>query len=323
MAELDQLFSRAREWGEASLAIATVIRTWGSAPRPIGSHMLVHDDGRFEGSVSGGCVENDVIAEARMVARNGGLRRLLFGVEDASAWHAGLPCGGDIEILIQQVGERGFAPGWFGCIAKAREKGEIFRLATDLDTGLTGKAVGPGDFINHYRPRRRLLIVGAVQIAQILCRFAEELDFEVTIIDPRQAYLDRSRFPSGHLNDRWPDDAIRAAKPNSSTAVVTLSHDPKLDDPALLAALASPAGYIAALGSTRSHHARLERLEALGVTGEALDRIEGPAGVPLGGRSVSEIALSIAAGAVRALSEAVPEHRDSSPVAAVHHHVFV
>ncbi|WP_342249224.1 XdhC family protein [Sphingomonas sp. OTU376] len=304
MAELDILLERARQWAGSPLALATVLQTWGSAPRPVGSHMLVRADGAFEGSVSGGCVENDVLFTAMRHALAGGSSRHTFGVADEAGWQHGLPCGGTIEILVQAVRDDCFPQGLFSELAASRAGRTEFATSTDLSTGRTHAGIRPGSFINVYRPRRRMLIVGAVQIAQALSRFARELDFDVSIIDPRTAYLTAERFPGMRRMDQWPDEAIRAARPDTSTAVVTLSHDSKIDDPALIAALAFPTGYVAALGSERSHRARLDRLRQHGLREGALRQIEGPAGVPLGGRGVADIALSIAAGAVRRLSEA-------------------
>lgn len=293
MAELDALLACGARWAGTSLAIATVVKTWGSAPRPVGSHMLVRADGAFEGSVSGGCVENDVIAAAALLATSGGSSLLSFGVTDDESWVHGLPCGGTIEIFIKSVDPDHFPPALFDELAAARSLGTAFTTSTHFPTGRTVAGMCSGSFIHVYEPPRRMLIVGAVQIAQPLCRFARELDFDVTL----------ERFPDIRHDDRWPDDAICQARPDSFTAIVTLSHDPKLDDPALIAALAHPTGYIAALGSTRSHQARLKRLRTHGVPESALRRIDGPAGIALGGRGVSEIALSIAAGAVKRLNE--------------------
>ena len=159
-----------------------------------------------------------------------------------------------------------------------------------------------GDFVNLYLPPRRLLIVGAVQIAQSLVPFARQLGIAVTLIDPRSRFLTAERFPDVPRDDRWPDEAIAAHAPDRSTAVVVLSHDPKIDDPGLVAALAAPTGYVAALGSRRSHEKRLERLSALGLDAAALARIEGPAGIAIGALNPGEIALSIAAAMVRAFN---------------------
>jgi xanthine dehydrogenase accessory factor len=302
MSDLDRLLARAAEWRDQPLALATVTRTWGSAPRPRGSHMLVAADGRFEGSVSGGCVEGEVLANAAEVIAGGDTRRLRYGVADAAAWEVGLPCGGEIEVMVQAVGERGFPRALFDRIAADRADGRTMCLATDEATGLTTEGE-EGGFVNTYHPPRRMLIVGAVQIAQSLAMLARELDFSVTVIDPRARFLTAERFPGTSLDDRWPDEAVAAARPDPATAVVTLSHDTKIDDPALAAALRSEAGYIAALGSRKSHASRLERLSAQGFDDAALARIDGPAGVPIGAIGAAEIALSVAAGAVRAFSD--------------------
>jgi xanthine dehydrogenase accessory factor len=280
------------------MAIATVVSTWGSAPRPRGSHMLVRDDGRFEGSVSGGCVENDILATAEDVIAGAPAMVKTYGVADPAAWEVGLPCGGEIAVLVQPVSDEGFHPQLFEAIEGARANGASFDVATDLATGrsVPGSA---GDFVNRYDPPRRLVIVGAVQIAQRLTGLARELGIVTHVIDPRGRFLTPERFPGVTLDDRWPDEAVTALKPDPATAVVTLSHDPKIDDPALIAALAHPTGYVAALGSRRSHAARLERLAAAGVAEADLARIDGPAGIDIGSIGPAEIALSIAAAMVR------------------------
>lgn len=300
--EFDRLIAAAHDWRPARMALATVIATWGSAPRPRGSHMLVDETGRFEGSVSGGCVEGEVLHAAAATIADGKVRRLDFGVADDSAWAIGLPCGGEIALLVQPVAEQGFPPDLFDRIAQARATGRSIALSTDFATGRTeiGDDPGEGRFVNRYAPPRRLLIVGAVQIAQSLTAIARGLDVAPTLIDPRGRFLTEERFPGAELDDRWPDEAIAARKPDAATAIVTLSHDPKIDDPALIAALASPAFYIAALGSRRSHAKRLERLTQAGLGDADFTRIDAPAGLDIGAQGPAEIALSIAAGMVRA-----------------------
>lgn len=303
MHDHETVFSAFEAWRGAPMALATVVSTWGSAPRPRGSHMLIHADGRFEGSVSGGCVEGEVIALAEQVIASGKSERRRYGVPDSSAWEVGLPCGGNIEIVVQPVSDGGFSPALFDAIARGRADGTSVNVATDLDTGASWLAVeGEADaFVNRYTPPRRLFIVGAVQIAQSLAGIARALGIRPVVIDPRSRFLTDERFPDTELDDRWPDEAIRAACPDKASAVVTLSHDPKIDDPALIEALAHSTGYVAALGSRRSHAARLERLAAAGVGEGDLARIEGPAGIDIGAIGAAEIALSIAAGMVAAL----------------------
>lgn len=299
MAENDSVLAAARAWKGAPMALATVVSTWGSAPRPRGSHMLVHADGRLEGSVSGGCVEGDILEAAAQVIAGAPAAVKHYGVADAAAWEVGLPCGGQIAVLVQPVGPRGFPPELFDAIDAARAKGRALDVSTDLTSGVSVLGAGTGDFVNRYDPPRRLIIVGAVQIAQALAGLARELGISTVVVDPRGRFLTAERFPGVMLDDRWPDDAVTACRPDPATAVVTLSHDPKIDDAALIAALAHPTGYVAALGSRRSHAARLERLAAAGVAPADLARIEGPAGIDIGAIGPSEIALSIAAGMIR------------------------
>ncbi|MGC4251626.1 MAG: XdhC family protein [Sphingobium sp.] len=298
MIDNEAVIRKAREWRGAPLALATVVSTWGSAPRPRGSHMIVHGDGRFEGSISGGCVEADVLQRAGDVigGRPGHLQS--YGVTDGDAWSAGLPCGGEISVLVQPVAAQGFPPELFDRIASASEQGRSLTLSTDLETGLTVEGPVEGQFISRYDPPRRLLIVGAVQIAQSLAALAQAIGVTPVVIDPRGRFLTEERFPGIMLDDRWPDEAIAALHPGESTAIVTLSHDIKIDDPALTAALRAPTGYIAALGSRKSHAARLERLTAAGFMADDLARIDGPAGLDIGAVGAAEIALSIAAGMI-------------------------
>ncbi len=304
--EFDRLAHAAARWRGRPMAIATVVSTWGSAPRPRGSHMLVADDGQFEGSVSGGCVEGEVLAAAAETIADGQMRRLHFDVAEETAWSASLPCGGEIAVIVQPFADGGFPPALLDSIMAGRAAGRAVAVTTDLATGLSqeGEDAEEDSFVNRYLPPRRLLIVGAVQIALPLAMFARGLDIAPVIIDPRDRFRTADRFPGLTLDDRWPDEAVTAHRPDPATAVVTLSHDMKLDDPALVAALRSPAGYIAALGSTRSHAKRIERLTAMGFDADALARIDGPAGIAIGALGPAEIALSIAAGMVRAFRQA-------------------
>lgn len=301
MADNDSVLTAAATWKGAPMAIATVVSTWGSAPRPRGSHMLVHEDGRFEGSVSGGCVESDIMATAAEVIAGAPFQLKRYGVADAAAWEVGLPCGGEIEVLVQPVSAEGFDPELFDRITEARDAGKALSVTTDLSSGQSSlRPVEGAAFINRYDPPRRLLIVGAVQIAQALAGLARELGIQTVVIDPRARFLTEERFPGVTLDDRWPDEAVTAWLPGPATAVVTLSHDTKIDDPALIAALAAPTGYVGALGSRRSHAARRERLAAAGVAERDLDRIDAPVGLDIGAIGPAEIALSVAAAMVAA-----------------------
>ncbi|MFL0415297.1 XdhC family protein [uncultured Sphingomonas sp.] len=305
MADNDSVLSAAQSWKGARMALATVVSTWGSAPRPRGSHMLVHEDGRFEGSVSGGCVEGDILDTAARVIAGSPFAVKKYGVADASAWEVGLPCGGEISVMVQPVSAEGFDPELFDRIVEARAEGQSLMIATDLSTGHSDlRPVATGEiFANRYDPPRRLIVVGAVQIAQSLVGLARTLGIETVVVDPRGRFLTEERFPDTTLDDRWPDEAVEAYKPGPSTAVVTLSHDTKIDDPALVAALAANTGYVGALGSRKSHAARLQRLTEAGVSAEDLARIDGPVGLDIGAIGPAEIALSIASAMVKAFHD--------------------
>lgn len=274
-------------------AIATVIETWGSAPRRTGAHLVIRDDGLFEGSVSGGCVEGDVIAAAADVIVEDRPRRLEYGVADARAWEVGLACGGRIAVRVQPVSEAGFPPALVQRLTAALGAGESVRLTTGED-GVTREGEGDG-FQRLYEPAGRLIIVGAVHIAQALVPMAELLGYRPLVVDPRGSFAAAERFAAIPVDPRWPDEALAEWKPDAASAVVTLTHDPKLDDPALIAALRSPAFYVAALGSRKTQAARRERLAAAGFDDAALARIHGPAGLAIGAANPAEIALSIAA----------------------------
>jgi xanthine dehydrogenase accessory factor len=315
--EVAQLASRARAWLDAGhgVALATVVSTWGSAPRRQGSHLIIRDDGTFEGSVSGGCVEGDVITEAAEVIGSGQFRRLEYGVANETAWRVGLACGGRISVLLQPIGHPHFPAALLDRLVVAQRAGEPLMLVTDLGTGQTremaaGETPSPeGAFVNHYPPPLRLAVVGAVHIAQSLVPLARSLGYSVTVIDPRELFATAQRFEGVPLDRRWPDEALDAWQPNAASAVVALTHDPKLDDAALRVALSSPAFYIGALGSSRSHLARVERLAAAGIDPQLIERIRGPAGLPIGAANPPEIALSIAAEMVAAWRKASPEPR--------------
>lgn len=296
----------AADWHRAGhgVAIATVIQTWGSAPRPVGSHLAVRDDGHLEGSVSGGCVEGDVLVEAASIIANGGFRRLDYGVDDDTAWTVGLPCGGSIAVIVQQLGDDGFPAALVDAVVSATAARRHIDLVTDLATGRT---MLDGDranaFVNRYAPPPRLVIVGAGHIAQSLAPMARLAGFEVMVVDPRDRFATPDRFPGIPLDHRFPDEALAALPLDAATAVVTLSHDPKIDDPALIAALESDAFYIAGLGSRRNQARRLERLRSLGHDDAAQGRINGPAGLAIGALTPPEIAVSILAQLVGALRQ--------------------
>ena len=321
---------------ERGIALATVIRTWGSSPRPPGALMAVNSDGEIAGSVSGGCVEGAVIEAAQDVIRSGLARKLHFGVADETAWEVGLACGGEIEVLVQpldpvlfnlqvalaeqgrpfasvtRVSETGVQPGRTVLLLGREDvrlfEGETLSLSVIeqadevLSAGETAMIEHGGQqyFVNVHRPAPALVIVGGVQITIALVTLANTLGYRTIVVDPRRAFGTEARFAHADrlLND-WPDEALRQLEINRSTAVAVLTHDPKLDDPALLAALQSDAFYVGALGSRKTQSARRERLLAAGLSTAQLDRLHGPIGLDLGGRTPEEIALAIMAEIVR------------------------
>jgi xanthine dehydrogenase accessory factor len=206
---------------------------------------------------------------------------------------------------VQNVSPEHFPGKLFGAIIDARTSRETLLIGTNIETGVSQIVENEtgGLFINCYLPPRRLIIVGAVEIASALSDIARSTGIDVTLVDPRARFLTPERFPDVMLDDRWPDEALAALKPDARTAVVTLSHDPKIDDPALVAALASPASYIGALGSKASHAKRLDRLALAGVGAADLARIEGPAGIAINAISAAEIALSIAGSMLRVFND--------------------
>ncbi len=425
----DDILETALRWHRAGrrVALATVTATWGSAPRPVGSLLAIADDAAMAGSVSGGCVEGAVVADALDAVRDGRSRVLEFGVSDDDAFAVGLACGGCIAIRVDPVAPRdataaggaaspddyegpdhgegsdgGDGPGgaaplddhdgpndpdggggqtgadatgaWHsgagdpaGVIERDRHDAGRGRAATGTrgggsDASLAGPGVerkvhdparpdagvlsvdllerlvaaragrhavahvidtaagthrlaDPQEFPDRFRadrsgfaedgttfvavhnPPLRLIVVGAVHIAQPLLAMARLAGYDVTLVDPRPAFAAAERFPGEAIVEDWPDEALSALAPDARTAVVTLTHDPKLDDPAIRAALGSPAFYLGCLGSTRTHAKRMQRLAGL----PGLDRIHAPVGLDIGARSPAEIALSVLAEVTQAL----------------------
>ncbi|MFK7945364.1 MAG: XdhC family protein [Paracoccaceae bacterium] len=315
MAHHDDIPRIALDWHKAGsgAALATVIQTWGSAPRPVGSQLAVSGAGEIMGSVSGGCVEGAVMAEAIEALDDGRCRILEFGVSDDDAFAVGLACGGTIRVMVEPVGQ-GSGPGadLLEQIVKAREARNALGLETDTEAW-TRRLIGyeerpeafDGDrsgfddagsrFLWVSNPALRLAIVGGVHIAQPLCQMACLAGYDVTLIDPREAFASPARFPGETLVHDWPDAALLKHGLDHRTAVVTLTHDPKLDDPALQAALGAPVFYIGALGSTRTHAKRVTRLTEAGFSADLIARIDAPIGVDIGAKSPSEIAISVMA----------------------------
>ena len=323
-ADHDQIPEAALAWHRAGkgAALATVIETWGSAPRQAGSQLAVSGAGEMVGSVSGGCVEGAVITEALDALADRKSRIMTFGVSDETAFAAGLACGGTIRVLVEPVGEGAEAlpEVLLADLVTARAAPRALAVVTTPATW--GRRLVPpgqdpatdarfksdrsgmeedGRFIAIHNPPLRLIVVGAVHIAQPLLQIARTCGFAPTLIDPRGAFGSEARFPGETILDDWPDEALAALKPDARTAIVTLTHDPKLDDPAIRAALASPAFYLGCLGSTRTHAKRVDRLTAEGFTEGQIAKIHAPVGLDIGAKSPAEIAVSVMAQIIESL----------------------
>lgn len=300
----------------AGVALATVMRCWGSAPRRPGSQMVIARDGSFAGSVSGGCVEAEVITAAVAAIAAGQPRILRFSVSDDDAFAAGLSCGGSIEVLVEPVAAA--APALpeqlLADLVAARTARQPVVLRTVLarwerslepaEAGMREAVTEDGVLRVPHLPPARLLIVGAVHIAQALAPMARLAGMAVTLIDPRPGFATPARFPGSKLICDWPDRVLPGLKPDPGTALVVLAHDPKIDDPAIRAGLAAATGYIGCLGSRRSHAARLDRLA---LDAAAAARLRAPIGLPIGARTPPEIAVAILAEIIADRARAVPE----------------
>ena len=291
-------------------ALATVIETWGSAPRQAGSQLAISGNGEIMGSVSGGCVEGAVVVEAIEALQDGAPRILTYGVSDDNAFAVGLACGGTIRILVEPIGRAmpeailqrivearaAREPMAYGVMPKSWER-RIVGI-TEMPDRFRGDKSGleeNGEFIALFNPPLRLLIVGAVHIAQALVPMARLAGYDPVVIDPRAAFASDGRFPNTVLRHDWPDDALNAEGLDSRTAIVTLTHDAKLDDPAIIAALGSEVFYLGCLGSTRTHAKRVERLRALGIDEARIACIHAPVGLAIGAKTPAEIAVSVLA----------------------------
>ena len=300
----DAVFAVAEDWQAAGhrLVFCVVIRTWGSSPRQLGSVMLVRDDRTIAGSVSGGCVEGAVVDAALAMMDIAGSQRLDFGVADADAWDVGLSCGGEISVWLVSAADKYFDAVLLRQSAVAVAGRQTLGLQFDFTTGQVQMITPPAasiledvSFTLVLSPRPQLIITGAVHISQHLAPLAVQIGFHVVVIDPRRIFATADRFPGIVVHDRWPDEVFAEMVLDQDTALVTLTHDPKIDDAALHLGLAKPLFYVACLGSRKTHAARLDRLAAAGFDGTATSRICSPAGLSIGAKTPAEIAVSVAA----------------------------
>ena len=302
MESLDlRVLGDALAWRRAGHAVTlvTVVETWGSAPRPPGALLAVRDDGVVSGSVSGGCVEDDLIARVKAGERNAAPSMIAYGVSKDEAARFGLPCGGTLRLVQEPLRET----GWVEELLERTAAHELVARTLQLASGQVTLAAASRDqsmrfdgveLTTLFGPKWRLLLVGAGQLSQAVAQMAQMLDFEVMVCDPREEYSNTFAVTGARHVPGMPDDVVRDMRPDGHTAIVALTHDPKLDDMALLEALRSDAFYVGALGSSRNQAARKARLaEHFGLTGEELARLHGPVGLRIGAKTPAEIAVSI------------------------------
>jgi xanthine dehydrogenase accessory factor len=259
MSQIVGELERWRERGDEQAVVATLIAARGSAPRPIGSRLAVSERGELAGSVSGGCVESEVAELARAVLADGEQRQVTYGISDEQAFSVGLPCGGEIDVLLERSG-----------------LDDLDRFRDDTPY--------------------RLVVFGAVDVAEALCKAANELGWVTIVADPRGRFATRERIPSAdELLVEWPEEVLARVKPDRSTAVVVLAHEDRFDIPALVRALRSEAFYVGALGARRNQERRRARLLEEGLSEDEIDRIAGPTGLDVGAETPAETAVSILA----------------------------
>jgi xanthine dehydrogenase accessory factor len=259
MSQIVGELERWRERGDEQAVVATLIAARGSAPRPIGSRLAISERGELAGSVSGGCVESEVAELARAVLADGEQRQVTYGISDEQAFSVGLPCGGEIDVLLERAG------------------------LDDLDRFRDDSPY-------------RLVVFGAVDLAEALCKAANELGWVTIVADPRGRFATRERIPSAdELLVEWPEEVLARVKPDRSTAVVVLAHEDRFDIPALVRALRSNAFYVGALGARRNQERRRARLLEEGLSEDEIDRIAGPTGLDVGAETPAETAVSILA----------------------------
>jgi xanthine dehydrogenase accessory factor len=287
--------------GGHKVVLGTIVRTWGSAPRPIGSLVAIREDGRISGSVSGGCIEDDLIDKVRQGTMHlDHPERVKYGISAEEANRFGLPCGGTLELVLEPVSAASKLAELVGELSKGHR---LERVLDMRDGAVTLQEAGDADQLvltddllrTVHGPRWRLLIIGAGQMTHYLATMALALDYEVTVCDPREEYADGWSVPGTRLSREMPDDIVIGMHVDRHTAVVALTHDPKLDDLALMEALKSDSFYVGAIGSRKNQEKRRARLLEFDVTERQLDTLHGPVGLKNGARTPPEIAVSILA----------------------------
>jgi len=298
-----EVLKRSAEWLAAGrrVLLVTVVRTWGSSPRPPGAMLAVRDDGLVEGSVSGGCIEDDLVGRIRSDGLTATRCEVVtYGVSANEARRFGLPCGGTIQLVLEPLTRASGIAALLGAIAEQRLVARRLDIETGEATLEPARAAAGLRFDGRilttvHGPRYRMLVIGASQLSKYVAQIAVGLDYQVTVCDPRDEYAETWDVADVALVTSMPDDTVRAMELDERCAVVALTHDPKLDDMALMEALKSPAFYVGALGSRASNAKRRERLREMDLTAEEIGRLHGPIGLYIGSRTPPEIAVSILA----------------------------
>ena len=298
-----EVLRSAIEWADSGrrVTVGTIVKTWGSAPRPVGSMVAVRDDGLVSGSVSGGCVEDDLIEKVKTQAVARDKPRLItYGVTNEEATRWGLPCGGTLQLVLEPVGRDTDFRELLAVIGRQ----QLIARRLDLETGrselVPGKWSDTLEFdgrtlFSVHGPRWRLVLIGAGQLTRYLAEMARMLDYHVLVIEPREEYYAGWDLPHVGLDRGMPDDVIREANLDGHSAVVALTHDPKLDDMALMEALKSAAFYVGAIGSKKNNDARRVRLLEFDLSAAEIERLRGPVGLYIGSKTPPEIAVAILA----------------------------
>jgi xanthine dehydrogenase accessory factor len=298
-----EVLKRSAEWIDHGrrVLLVTVVKTWGSSPRPEGAMLAVREDGLVVGSVSGGCIEDDIVDRTRREGQKATRCEVVtYGVTADEARRFGLPCGGTIQLVLEPLTRE----SGIRALLREVEAGHLVTRRLDLASGFAtlhpaqavdGLAFDGKTLTTIHGPRYRMLVIGASQLSKYLAQIAVGLDYQVTICDPREEYTETWDIPGVKLVRTMPDDTVKAMKLDERCAVVALTHDPKLDDLALMEALKSPAFYVGALGSRANNAKRRERLREFDVTDEEIARLHGPIGLYIGSRTPPEIAVSILA----------------------------
>jgi len=298
-----EVLKSAQSWMAAGhhVTLATIVRTWGSAPRPVGALLVIRDDGLVSGSVSGGCVEDDLIEKVKVnkVARDKPAV-VTYGVTNEEATRWGLPCGGTLELVLEPLNEKSGISELLETIGRQQLVSRRIEIETGKVTLTAGKWSDLLEFDGKvlatvHGPRWRLILIGAAQLTRYLAEMARMLDYQVIVIDPREEYYTGWDMPGVDVNRGMPDDVIAALNLDGHSAVVALTHDPKLDDLALMEALKSAAFYVGAIGSKKNNDARRKRLEEFDLSEGEIARLHGPVGLYLGSKTPPEIALAIMA----------------------------